>query len=373
MADQKQFALLRDQGVRHWNKWRRLNRGTRPDLRDAIIEEIDLAGVNFRGANLSGAYLQSESFQRADLRDAQIDSATFFESDLTGSNLTGAYLPATDFQNCTMQRVRLSSTDLSGAYFGTTDLSGARFDKAYLLNAVFEGAELNQVDFESATLGWTVFANVGLNTTTGLDTIEHQGPSTIGIDSLYKSSGAIPEHFLRGCGVPETMIQYARALVGSLDPILFYSCFISHSTKDEEFAHRLHSDLQSSGVRCWFAKHDIRGGRKIYEQIDAAIRVYDRLLLILSEHSMNSEWVKTEISNARQREMREKRQLLFPISLVPFAHIREWTCFDADTGKDSAREIREYFIPDFSNWKSHDSYKLALEQLLRDLKLSERH
>jgi hypothetical protein len=51
-------------------------------------------------------------------------------------------------------------------------------------------------------------------------------------------------------------------------------------------------------VRCWFAPHDVQGGRKLHDQIDHAIRIYDRLLLILSDHSMNSEWVKTEIANA---------------------------------------------------------------------------
>ena len=45
-----------------------------------------------------------------------------------------------------------------------------------------------------------------------------------------------------------------------------------------------------------------------------------------------------------------------PIRLVDFEKLRDWENFDADTGKDSAREIREYFIPDFSNWKNHDSY-----------------
>jgi len=37
------------------------------------------------------------------------------------------------------------------------------------------------------------------------------------------------------------------------------------------------------------------------------------------------------------------------------------------TGKDSAREVREYFIPDFSYWKDHDSYRKAFERLVRDL------
>jgi hypothetical protein len=43
-------------------------------------------------------------------------------------------------------------------------------------------------------------------------------------------------------------------------------------------------------------------------------------------------------------------------------------CFDADTGKDSAREIREYYVPDFTNWKHHDAYQTEFEKLLRDLK-----
>ena len=58
--------------------------------------------------------------------------------------------------------------------------------------------------------------------------------------------------------------------------------------------------------------------------------------------------------------------------MAPFAQIREWKNFDANTGKDSAREIREYFIPDFSNWKDYDSYQKAFERLVRDLKAPEK-
>jgi hypothetical protein len=54
--------------------------------------------------------------------------------------------------------------------------------------------------------------------------------------------------------------------------------------------------------------------------------------------------------------------------LVPFKTVRRWRVFDADIGDDSAREIREYFIPDFSDWKTHDHYQKAFEKLLSDLK-----
>jgi TIR domain-containing protein len=140
-------------------------------------------------------------------------------------------------------------------------------------------------------------------------------------------------------------------------PIQFSSCFISYSAKDQDFAERLHTDLQNSGVRCWFSPHDVKGGKKLHLQIDDAIWVCDRVLLILSEHSMGSEWVKTEIAYARQKELSERRQVLFPVTIIPFERVRSWKCFDGDIGKDSAREIREYFIPDFSGWKDGVSYR----------------
>ena len=150
----------------------------------------------------------------------------------------------------------------------------------------------------------------------------------------------------------------------------YYSVLSPHPL-DQAFAEQLYADLQNKNVRCWFAPHDIQGGKKIHEQIDEAIRKYERLLLILSEASMNSEWVKTEIANARQKELAQGGRVLFPITLVPFETVKKWKNFDADTGKDSAREIREYYIPDFSDWKSHDKYQDAFERLLKDLKAEE--
>jgi hypothetical protein len=67
----------------------------------------------------------------------------------------------------------------------------------------------------------------------------------------------------------------------------------------------------------------------------------------------------------------EKRRKLFPIRLVNFKAIQEWECFDADSGKDLGVELREFFIPDFSKWKDHDSFEAAFARLLDDLKAEE--
>ena len=84
---------------------------------------------------------------------------------------------------------------------------------------------------------------------------------------------------------------------------------------------------------------------------------------------MASDWVGTEIANAREREAREKKQMLFPITIAPFEEVKKWKLFDADRGKDSAREIREYYIPDFSGWeRDHAGYQREFEKLVAALK-----
>jgi TIR domain len=127
--------------------------------------------------------------------------------------------------------------------------------------------------------------------------------------------------------------------------------------------------LQHQGVRCWFAPHDVQGGKKLHEQIDDAIRVHEKLLLVLSPNSMASKWVKIEVRNARKRELSEKTRVLFPVRLASYEALRDWHLFDADEGEDLATEIREYYIPDFSDWKNHDSYQKEFDKLLRDLRM----
>ncbi len=38
---------------------------------------------------------------------------------------------------------------------------------------------------------------------------------------------------------------------------------------------------------------------------------------------------------------------------------------------DAAEEVREFFIPDFSDWKDNDAFEEAFARLLRDMKEEE--
>jgi hypothetical protein len=194
-----------------------------------------------------------------------------------------------------------------------------------------------------------------------LETVKHFGPSTIGLDSFFLSKGNISAAFLRGCGVPDIFLQYASSLAGTA--IEFYSAFISYSSKDEELAQRLRADLQAKGVRCWFAPEDLKIGDRFRTEIDRAIRLHDKLLLLLSANSMASGWVGKEVESAFDRERRDNRTVLFPIRL-------DDTVLDATEGW-AADILRTRNIGDFTRWKDHDAYQKAFERLLHDLKAKE--
>src|SRR6266567_1629225 len=165
---------------------------------------------------------------------------------------------------------KIEEPDLSGANLKDANLSGATLN-----GADFRGADLSGADFSNAYVLLTIFAEVDLSTVKGLDSINHFGPSTIGIDTIYISQGNISEAFLKGAGVDDTLIAYIRSLIGK--PIEYYSCFISYSSKDEAFANRLYADLQNNNVRCWFAPEDMKIGDKIRPRIDESIHIYDKL------------------------------------------------------------------------------------------------
>jgi len=83
---------------------------------------------------------------------------------------------------------------------------------------------------------------------------------------------------------------------------------------------------------------------------------HDKLLLVLSKHSVESAWVEHEIERGLAKELRTRREVLFPVRL-------DDAVMSAKTSW--AREIREdRNIGDMRQWKNHDAYKTSFERVL---------
>jgi TIR domain-containing protein/pentapeptide repeat protein len=318
MANPEHLAML-NKGVEAWNEWRQTHPLTIPELVGGDLTSLKLSGKSLRiRPNLIGANLRVAGLRGADLTGADLRWSDLRQADLRDANLTETLLPMVNF----------------------------------------DGAHLSGANFSSAFLEGTTFGNVDLSNVKGLERVQHWGPSTIGIDTIYKSKGKIPEVFLRGAGVPDGFLESLRSLTDKDREL--HSCFISYSTKDQDFADKLYKSLQVQRVRCFLATEDLKIGDPFRDIIDRSIKQHDKLLLILSEHSVQSAWVRDEVEAALERERQDDCLVLFPIRIDDAV---------MDTDKAWAASIRRTrHIGDFTRWKEHDAYQRAFERLLRDLK-----
>jgi uncharacterized protein YjbI with pentapeptide repeats len=359
MMDCIELGTLLEQGAEGVAEWNRRHvtgqRGI--NLCDADFGGVDLTGIELAGAALLRIDLASAKLSRANLGGADLSRADLSGADLSGADLFGSTLFGANLFGAKLTGANLSGSNLFGANLRSADLS-----ESNLVATNLTGADLTRSKVDNAICGQTCFAQINLSETAGLANVRHLSPSTIGIETLIKFKGQIPESFLRGCGLPEQWIEYIPSMLGMLDPIQFYSCFISYSAKDETFAERLHADLQAKGVRCWFAPEDLKIGAKLRVALDESIRLHEKLLLILSKHSVASAWVEKEVETAMERERQEDRIVLFPIRL-------DDAVMDITTGWPADIK-RTRNIGDFKRWKDHDAYTKTFDRLLRDLNSS---
>jgi hypothetical protein len=322
MANPEHVAKLKE-GWRVWNEWRETS-DERPDLSGVDLERVSFDYYNLQFVDLSRAQLGWVTFRDARCADcsfegAWLDQALFHDTDLTRTNFAHSLIWSTTFVSCD-------------------------FDEAVVTKAQF----------------WrSTFADLSFRRTLGLHTVSSRETS-VSIDTFFQSGG-LPESLLRGGKVPDDFIEYATSLVGKA--IEYYSCFLSYSSIDDEFARRLYNDLQGKNIRTWFAPEDLKIGDRFRSRIDESIRIHDKLVIILSANSVTSDWVETEVESALERERKEGKEVLFPIAIDEegFSSQQPW----------AADIRRKRHIGDFRKWKSHDDYTRAFDKLVKDLKKSQ--
>lgn len=88
------------------------------------------------------------------------------------------------------------------------------------------------------------------------------------------------------------------------------SAFLSHSSVDGDTARRLAKDLRSSGIDVWYAEWEIKPGDSLRRKIDEGIDRASHFLVLLTENSLKSEWVQTELDAAMVKRIEGSCRLI---------------------------------------------------------------
>lgn len=357
---------------------------TDADLREANLRAADLTKANLNGANLAGAFAGNANLSQANLLAANLRNASFSHANMSEANFMVAHLGGSDLSGANLSKANLTRAQLSGVNLRRADLSGARLTgahltKSYLLEARFVEADLIGTDFSGARVGITVFANVNLSRVTGLESVDHRGPSHISMDTFILSEGKIPEIFLRGCGLSDADIEYAKLSnpdlgMEEINKILrkihdlraaqalqIYPLFISYSQANSQFVDEIGNRLAEKGIRFWRDTHDMNAG-KVEKQVDRGIRQNLKVLLILSEQCIESDWVKQELTEVKKLEKEMGHLVLCPVALDGGWKTGRWP-------KRIMEQIMEYNVFDFSAWKNNGRFEDMFHNLIDGLEL----
>lgn len=318
MAKKEHLNILK-QGVAAWNKWRAANPTEKPDLFNVNLKSANLTDVNLSEANLweadlnkarlwradlSGADISFANLSGADLKGTSLRGANLIDADLSGSDISFAYLRKANMWGANLSNVEISNSDLKEA-----NLSDTKIIKARISHTDFSGADLSNADLTDSIIEWSVFGDVDLGMVKGLNKVHHAGPSIIGIDTVFRSKGNIPESFLRGAGVPQIMINSLAEIFKN--PTQFYSCLLQFDEQDKEIAIDLFNELTKYGVRCWYAPG--QAGQK--EKNINNIKLFEKNLILFSADSVKQDWTENIVKVIMDEEVRRKKTILYPIAI----------------------------------------------------------
>lgn len=130
-----------------------------------------------------------------------------------------------------------------------------------------------------------------------------------------------------------------------------FSCFISYSHKDKDFAKKLIGHLRAGGIHCWLDEHELRPGEDIYNAVEHGIRMCDRVLLCCSRDSLASWWVRDEIDKAFEKERVSFREGKRPVEILIPLNLDNYLFDGWDDGRATA--LRRRLAANFLGWREN--------------------
>lgn len=89
--------------------------------------------------------------------------------------------------------------------------------------------------------------------------------------------------------------------------------FISYSSQDKSFVDKLYDDLRPFKIFVWYDRWEIAVGDSIVDKISEGLETSVTLIIVLSQASVSSRWVKEELNTIIMRRMSDSDIRILPV------------------------------------------------------------
>ncbi len=109
------------------------------------------------------------------------------------------------------------------------------------------------------------------------------------------------------CALSELVWPHPKGCIDDM------SVFITYNHKDEEFAERLAIELVRHDIKVWKDSWRIGVGDSLIQKVQEGLEGARFFCVVLSHNSIESEWVKREITAALLREIEDRKVMILPV------------------------------------------------------------
>lgn len=313
------------------------------------------------------------------LDSAELENVRLHDADLDGISATKALL-----HNCSFGGAWLNSCALAGASVINCRFDGAQLRSVDFSRAKFTGCDFTLAELSDCALSNSTFKDCYFDRTAfigcfDLDRAKIQRSCEVNSNLVFdritiaSSFKKLPDWFLLNGGYSQMEIDYLRSL--QTTPLVYNSVFISYARSDSDFVSKLERHLRGRAIPVWRDKPDMKGGRHWKTQIDEAILVQKKTLVVCSQYSLTRSAVIDEIERAVTLERVRKESRLFPVMIDDYVLSEE----AMDDGRERVRSgswtenwihyLRKFSITDFTSWRKRSGFVVAFNGLLADLRL----
>jgi TIR domain-containing protein len=95
--------------------------------------------------------------------------------------------------------------------------------------------------------------------------------------------------------------------------------FLSYGHGDKQFVRRIARNLTDNGITVWIDEEEILAGDSLIERIRGGIESVRFFVVVISENSIRSRWVRSELDIAMNKEIEGKKLRVIPILLGPIS------------------------------------------------------